>query len=234
MRCGKDTHNRNIALPKNTSEIMKKPFLAFLLLFFVKMTFAQYDPKALETLDAMSKKYKSIPAFEANISYTLTNDVEKINEEFKGKITVKGDKYRLVLPEQEVINNGTTMWTYLPEAKEVNIDNYDPNSDEINPSKIYDIYKKNFKYLYLADKTEGGVVCEEIDLVPEKKDAQFFKIKMYINKKDKSIQSWTMFDKSGNRYKYTLTKFNPNANVADAFFSFDPKKYPGVEVIDLR
>ena len=213
---------------------MKKPFLAILFLFFVKMTFAQYDAKALETLDAMSKKYKSIPAFEANISYTLTNDVEKINEEFKGKITVKGDKYRLVLPEQEVINNGTTMWTYLPEAKEVNIDNYDPNSDEINPSKIYEIYKKNFKYLYLADKTEGGVLCEEIDLVPEKKDAQYFKIKMFISKKDKSIQSWTMFDKSGNRYKYTISKFNPNSTVADAFFSFDPKKYPGVEVIDLR
>jgi outer membrane lipoprotein-sorting protein len=82
--------------------------------------------------------------------------------------------------------------------------------------------------------TEGGVLCEEIDLVPEKKDAQFFKIKMYITKKDKSIQSWTMFDKSGNRYKYTLTKFNPNATVADAFFTFDSKKYPGVEVIDLR
>lgn len=213
---------------------MKKPFLALLLMFFVKLTFAQYDAKALETLDAMSKKYKSIQAFEANISYTLTNDVEKINEEFKGRITVKGDKYRLVLPEQEVINNGTTMWTYLPDAKEVNIDNYDPNSDEINPSKIYDIYKKNFKYLYLSDKTEGGVLCEEIDLVPEKKDAQYFKIKMFISKKDKSIQSWTMFDKSGNRYKYTISKFNPNSTVADAFFTFDPKKYPGVEVIDLR
>src|SRR5687767_3815625 len=110
---------------------MKKSLLAIALLFFVKMTFAQYDPKALETLDAMSKKYKSIPSFEANISYTLTNEVDKVNEEYKGKITVKGDKYKLVLPEQEVINNGTTMWTYLPEAKEVNIDTYDPTSDDI-------------------------------------------------------------------------------------------------------
>ncbi len=55
-----------------------------------------------------------------------------------------------------------------------------------------------------------------------------------IVKKDKSIQSWTMFDKSGNRYKYTITKFIPNVKVDDAFFTFDPKKYPGVEVIDLR
>jgi outer membrane lipoprotein carrier protein len=213
---------------------MKKSFLAVALLLFVKITFAQYDPKALETLDAMSKRYKSIPSFEANFSQILTNDVEKINEEFKGKITVKGDKYKMVLPEQEVINNGTTVWTYLPEAKEVNIDNYDANSDDINPSKIYEVYKKNHKYLYLQDKTEGGVLCEEIDLVPEKKDAQFFKIKMFIAKKDKSIQSWTMFDKGGNKFKYTLTKFNPNVNVPDSFFNFDPKKYPGVEIIDLR
>jgi outer membrane lipoprotein-sorting protein len=213
---------------------MKKSVLAIVLLFLAKVSFAQYDPKALETLDAMSKKYKSIPAFEANISYTLTNETEKINEEFKGKITVKGDKFRLVLPEQEVINNGTTLWTYLPEAKEVNIDNYDPNSDEINPSKIYDIYKKGFKYLYLEDKTEAGIVCEVIDLVPEKKDAQYFKIRMNIAKKDKSIQSWTMFDKGGNKYKYTITKFAPNANIADSFFTFDVKKYPGVDVIDLR
>jgi outer membrane lipoprotein carrier protein len=212
----------------------KLVFAAFLMISGLH-AFAQYDPKALEILDAMSKKYKAIPAFEANISYTLSNDVEKINEEFKGKITVKGDKYRLALPEQEVINNGTTVWTYLPEAKEVNIDNFDADSEEeVNPSKIFDVYKKNFKYLYLQDKTENGVVYEEVDLVPEKKDAKYFKIKMMIGKKDKSLSSFTMFDKSGNRYKYSITKFNPSVKVDDSFFTFDPKKYPGVEVVDLR
>lgn len=213
---------------------MKNLILSLLATLLTISASAQYDPKALEILDAMSKKYKSIPAFEANIACTLTNDVDKINEEFKGKITVKGDKYRMVLPEQEVINNGATIWTYLPEAKEVNIDNYDPASADVNPSKMHEVYKKNFKYLYLQDKTEGGVVCEEIDLVPEKKDAQYFKIKMFINKKEKTIQSFTLFDKGGNRYKYTISKFTPNGKIEDSFFTFDPKKYPGVEVIDLR
>jgi outer membrane lipoprotein carrier protein len=213
---------------------MKNILLSFLTLVLVITADAQYDPKALEVLDAMSKKYKSIPSFEANFDWTMTNDVEKVNEQFKGKITVKGDKFKMVLPEQEVINNGATIWTYLPDAKEVNIDNYDKNSDDVNPSKIYEIYKKNFKYLYLQDKVEGGVMCDEIDLVPEKKDSQFFKIKMFISKKDKNIKSWTMFDKGGNRYKYTITKFNPDSKVEDNVFTFDPKKYPGVEVIDLR
>ncbi|MEO5980661.1 MAG: outer membrane lipoprotein carrier protein LolA [Chryseolinea sp.] len=195
---------------------------------------AQYDPKALEILDAMSKKYKSVPAFEANISCNLTNEVDKINEEFKGKITVKGDKFRMNLPEQEIINNGVTIWTYLPEAKEVTIDNYDPSGEDVNPSKMHEVYKKGFKYLYLQDKTEGGVQCEEIDLVPEKKESQYFKIKMFINKKEKTIQSFTLFDKGGNKYKYTISKFAPNAKIDDTVFAFDPKKYPGVEVIDLR
>jgi outer membrane lipoprotein-sorting protein len=213
---------------------MKNLVLASVVLVFALTASAQYDPKALEILDAMSKKYKSITTHETSFSFNLINEVEKVNEEFKGKLTVKGDKYHMVLPEQEVINNGATIWTYLPEAKEVNIDNYDPNSDDINPFKIYEIYKKNFKYLYLQEKVEGGVLCEEIDLVPEKKDAQYFKIKLFISKKDKTIQGLTMFDKGGNRYKYSVTKFLPNSKVDDTYFTFDPKKYPGVEVIDLR
>jgi outer membrane lipoprotein carrier protein len=213
---------------------MKNLIFTALAIFVATLAFSQYDPKALETLEAMSKKYKAIPAFEANITSTMTNETEGIKEEFKGKIIVKGDKFRLTLEDQEIINNGVTVWTYLPAAKEVNIDTYDPDSDEVNPSKIYEAYKKGFKYLYLADKTEAGVVYEEIDLVPEKKEAQYFKIKMMIGKKDKNIQSWTMFDKSGNKYKYTINKFTPNPAITDATFTFDPKKYPGVEVIDLR
>ena len=213
---------------------MKKLVITLIFAISAKILLAQYDPKALEVLEAMSKKYKAVPAFEANISYILTNEVEKINEEFKGKMVVKGDKYRLILPEQEVINDGQTLWTYLPEAKEVNIDNFDPNSDDLNPSKIFEVYKKGFKYLHMGEVTEAGVVCDVVDLVPEKKDAQYFKIRMNISKKDKSIQNFTMFDKSGNRYKYTISKFTPNATITDSYFAFDAKNYPGVEVIDLR
>ena len=213
---------------------MKKSLFTLLLLLAGKLLFAQYDPKALEILEAMSAKYKSLNSFEANLTSSLTNETDGINEQFKGKITVKGNKLKLVIDDQEIINDGTTVWTYLPSASEVNIDNVDPDSDEMNPSKFYIIYKKGYKYLYLEDQTEGGVLCEVVDLVPEKKDAQYFKIRMNIAKKDKSIQSWTMFDKSGNRYKYTISKFVPNVKVDDSFFTFDPKKYPGVEVIDLR
>jgi outer membrane lipoprotein-sorting protein len=213
---------------------MKKSIFIFFGIIAWSIAAAQYDPKALEVLEAMSKKYKAIASFEVNFTQSLTNESAGVKEEVKAKITIKGDKYKLELAEQQVYNNGTTVWTYLPTSKEVNVDNFDPKSDDLNPSKIFEMYKKGFKYLYLGEKNEGGVLCDEIDLVPEKKDAQYFKIKMMISKKDRSVQTWTMFDRSGNRFKNVVTKFTPNVKIEDSFFAFDPKKYPGVEVIDLR
>jgi outer membrane lipoprotein-sorting protein len=213
---------------------MKNSLFALVGALLIKTAAAQYDPKALEVLEAMSKKYKAISSFEANLTSSLVNESAGVKDEFKAKITVKGDKYRLELPEQQVYNNGTTVWTYLPEKKEVNIDNFDPKSEDLNPSKIFEMYKKGFKYILIGDKNDGGVLCDEIDLVPEKKDAQYFKIKMLISKKDKSVSSWTMFDRGGNRYRYAISKFTPNIKVEDSFFNFDKKKFPGVVEEDLR
>jgi len=213
---------------------MKKPIFILIGIVVANLATAQYDPKALEILEAMGKKYKAIPSFEVYFTQVLTNESAGVKDEIKGKFTVKGERYKLELAEQQVYNNGTTMWTYLPASKEVNVDNFDPKSEDLTPSKVFEMYKKGFKYLLLGEKNDGGVLCDEVDLVPEKKDAQYFKIKMMISKKDKSVQSWTMFDRSGNRFKNTITKFVPNIKVDDTFFAFDPKKFPGVEVIDLR
>lgn len=213
---------------------MIKSLLFLFALLTATTAFAQYDPNAFQVLEAMSKRYKALTSFEASLTYTLTNEASKVSDKFEGKIIVKGDKFRLTLPEQEVINNGTVTWTYIPEAKEVTIDNFDPNSEDINPSKIYEIYKKGFKYLLLEPETEAGIKVDVIDLVPEKKDAQYFKIKMRISQKDRSIVSWTMYDRSQNRFKYSITKFTPNVKVDDAVFTWDPRKHPGVEEINLR
>lgn len=213
---------------------MKKLLMVVVMALWVSKSWAQYDPNALKVLDAMSAKYKKIPAYSAKITSSLINETEGLNEKFSGNISVKGEMYRLELDEQVVINNGTTVWTYLPDVNEVNIDNYDPDEDEISPSKIYDAYKNGYKYLLLGEQTVNGVMSNEVDLIPNDKDAQFFKIKLFITKSDNSLRSWTMFDKSGNKYKYLIENFKSNTTSKDEDFVFDVSKYPGVDVIDLR
>ena len=82
----------------------------------------------------------------------------------------------------------------LARSQRVNIDNFDPSSDDINPAKIYEIYKKN---LSICIALRRWTVRCAIDRGSWKKMLQFFKIKMKISKRPQ--QSWTMFDKSGNQ-----------------------------------
>lgn len=191
----------------------------------------QNDPKAQEILDAMSKKYKEMTSFKAKFTYTLENG--KMKETAEGEITVKGSMFKLKLGDQEIYNNGTTVWTKIDD-KEVNKSTYNPEEDDMNPTKIYTMYKKGYKYILISEHNDGGKTFSTVDLEPlEPKKAQITKVRIVINKKDKTVKSWKIFEKNGNRYVYTIKSFTPNVAVADSEFSFDKSKNPGVEVIEL-
>ncbi|HEX8546864.1 MAG TPA: outer membrane lipoprotein carrier protein LolA [Cytophagaceae bacterium] len=208
--------------------------LLLLLISTINILVAQYDPKALAILDAMSKKYKSIPSFKAKFVYSLESPASGVNESSEGEIIVKGGKFILKLSGQEIINNGTTVWTYLKEANEVNISDYTPDDDDITPTKIYTMYKKGYKYTFLEERMDAGKPVEVVDLIPEDKKNQLFKVRLEINKKDKTIKGWKVFEKNGNRYNYSVKNFSPDFKAEDNIFTFDKTKYKGVEVIDLR
>lgn len=204
----------------------------FLVSFFVAI--AQNDSKALTALDAMSKKYKEMASFKAKFSYVLENTATKTKESSSGDIIVKGSKFHLKMTNQEIYNNGTTVWTYIKEGNEVNITNNDPDDDEMNPTKIYNLYKQGYKYRLLEDKIVSGVTYQVVELNPEDTKKKFFKIKLEIKKTDHSINSWQIFEKNGNRYTWSINEFTPNYKVEDSYFNFDKAKYPGVTVEDLR
>lgn len=214
---------------------MKKIGLLMILVFVLANTgWAQRDPKALEILDAMSEKYQNINAFKAKLVYKLENPTERLNETFRGEITVMGDMYRLKIGEQEIINNGTTIWTYLEEVNEVNVDNYYPEDDPMAPGKIYTIYREGYKYTFVEEDKQKGQLVEIIDLEPDNKDEPFFKIRLTIAKEDKTLLDYTVFDKNGNRYLWTVSDFDPSLKLTASHFEFDPSQYKDVEIIDLR
>lgn len=205
-----------------------------LVLVLANTGWAQRDTKALEILDAMSEKYQNINAFKAKLVYKLENPTERLNETFRGEITVMGDMYRLKIGEQEIINNGTTIWTYLEEVNEVNVDNYYPEDDPMAPGKIYTIYREGYKYTFVEEDKQKGQVVEIIDLEPNNKDEPFFKIRLTIAKEDKTLLDYTVFDKNGNRYLWTVSDFDPTLKLTASHFEFDPSQYKDVEIIDLR
>lgn len=195
---------------------------------------AQQDPKATLILNEMSKKYQAFKSFKADFTYSLETANGKVKDSYQGQISVKGNKYYLKISGQEVFNDGATVWTYMKEENECNISEYVPDENEITPTKIHVMYKKGFKYTYAEEKKVGTEVYDVIDLVPEDKNKSFFKVRIMISKKDKSVKSWKIFDRNGNRYLYSVNKFAPNNVVDDKQFKFDKTKYPKVQIVDLR
>lgn len=135
---------------------------------------------------------------------------------------------------QEIFNNGQTVSTFIKETNEVNISNFDPAEEGINPAKIYTIYKKGYKYTFLEEQKAGTKVYEVVELTPEKSNTQIAKLRITVDKKDKSVKSWRITTKDGKKQNFKIDKFTAINNLTDAYFNFDKNKYPGVEVIDLR
>jgi outer membrane lipoprotein-sorting protein len=148
---------------------------------------------------------------------------------------VKGTKFRLKMAGQEIFNDGKIMTTYIKESNEATVNNYDPKEvGDIDPTKVYTIYKKGYKYVFIEEVTESGRVFEVVELSPEKKESKVSKVQIKVDKKDKSVKSWKVIQRSGQRLTFKVDKLTPNVKVEDKFFAFDPAQYKGVEVIDLR
>jgi outer membrane lipoprotein-sorting protein len=216
---------------------MKKLGLLIAVFCIIGVAESQVDQKAKEILDDMSAKYQNIPVYKTNFVYRLTNKVEEIDEEFSGEIMVKGEKYVLLMSDQEIYNDSETIWTYLKDANEVNVDYYMPDEGDLSPNNIYSAYKKGYRYKWNEIKKVGSRTLDVVEMQPEDPkdpDKIFFKIILNIDQADNTIHSWEMYDRAGNVFSYTISGFNPNFKAEDDFFVFHESKYPDVEVVDLR
>lgn len=212
-------------------------FSFFTAIFFQPgIAIAQNDPEAKKVLEAVSGNFKKYKSVKAAFVFKNEDAKGKVLGVKKGSLYMKGNKYRITLTGgQDIFCNGVNIWTYDESANEVTIAKFDPNQSTITPQKLFtNFYDKDFLYRLNGDKKEGAKQLQEIELTPIDKSKSFFKVYLWIDKAAKNIYSTKIMEKSGVHYVYTLSSLNGNAGVGDDVFVFDPKKYPGVELVDLR
>ena len=216
--------------------MLKKWFLFGVLIVSVNFgATAQKDPEAKEILDSVSEKYQSLDGLTATFEYTYTVQGE-IDQTNIGEVAVKGNQYKLVLEDQEIYNNGKTVWTYIKSNnfREVTINTVEEDMEELTPSNIYNIYKKGYNYQLIGETTQNGKVIQEIALTAEAPKSQFQNIKLLVDKASKDLLGWEIQDDMGGVFKYAFKALNTDVNLPNSHFVFDTKKHPDVEVIDLR
>lgn len=208
---------------------MNKIF-TILLLIISTMIFAQ-DQVAKNVLDKLSMTTKSYKNMMINFDFILENTSQNIKENQEGILILEDNNFRLEMDGQTIINNGESQWVYLPEVNEVQIMEHDPEDGIMNPSKLFAIYERGYKYTYVGTVAEKGKRLQAIDLFPEESGA-FTKVSLEIDAAKNQLHKITMHDKNGGTYTYLITAFLSNITVKP--FNFNPSDYPNVEVIDLR
>jgi outer membrane lipoprotein-sorting protein len=196
---------------------------------------AQGDAKAKVILDKVSAKVKSLKALKANFSITITGAKGGKPQTKNGNVSMKGTKYYVSISGQEIYCDNKTSWTYMKESNEVQVSAYDPSENSFSPSKLFtNFYDKEFSYKYIGTSTVTGKKVEVIHLVPTTKTNKYNKVELYIDVANNIVAGGKLYEKNGNIYSYSVSGFTANPNLTDAMFVFDTKKYPKVEVVDLR
>jgi outer membrane lipoprotein carrier protein len=193
------------------------------------------DPEAKKILDAVSAKFKTFKTVQAKFTLKVENASGQAISSKTGTIYMKGSKYRISVTGQEIFCDGSNVSTYEKAAKELTITKIDPSANTITPQKLFtNFYDKDFLYKLNGEKKVGNKTIQEIELTPVDKTKPFFKVLLYVDKASNTITSSKLFEKSGNRFTYTLGNMATNGAISDAQFVFDEKQYPGTEIIDLR
>ncbi len=218
---------------------MKKIYLLLLMVVSFAGTQAQKagssDPEAKKILDAVSAKFKSYKSVQATFTYKAENSAGKVVATKKGTVYMKGSKYRVSIAGQEIFCDGTNVWTYDKSTNEVTITKLDASGNTLTPQKLFtNFYDKDFLYKLNGTKKEGNKTVQEIEMTPNDKNRPFHKVYVLVDKASNAIYSTKVLEKTGNKYSYTISSLNGNANVPDSKFVFNKKDYPGVEEVDLR
>jgi outer membrane lipoprotein-sorting protein len=217
---------------------MKKIIFVLSLLLTNYSVNAQVDAKAKKILDDVSVKTKTYSSINAEFSITVENKKNKTSDTQVGKLTLKGNKYKLEVNNQTIISDSKTSWTILKDASEVQINTVESKEKEtgLNPSNIFTIHEKGFKYEFVKEeKQKNGALYQIIKLYPEDvKKKNYHTAILTVNKEKSQIVSLKILGKDGTDMTYQVKNFNANTAVAESVFVFNEKNYSGYEVIDLR
>jgi len=211
---------------------MKKILTVLFAILITGIVFSQDDIAAIKVLDQFSAIAKGAPSVSIEFTMMTSDILENRKDTVEGKVIIQGDKYKLTLPESTIWFNGTDSWNYIPSVNEVTISKPEPGEDSFfaKPSLLYTMYRDGYKPRLIEESGSEYI----IDLYPADLKMDLVRIRLVISKPGLALKMSDYKTKNGvtltMKVKDYSLKYKPEVN----FFVFDPSKYKGIEVIDMR
>ena len=105
----------------------------------------------------------------------------------------------------------------------------------MDPSKLFTIWEDDFKNEWKGTVDLNGESVVQINLYPLAGDEKpFHTIQLFINEKDLALRRAVVKGREGTDFTYDVNSFKPQAEAPASTFTFDPGKFPGVNMVDNR
>jgi outer membrane lipoprotein carrier protein len=197
-------------------------------------TAAQTAP---ELAAALQKKYDGIKDFSADFTHVYEGGVLKKHITERGRLLVKKPgkmRWDYSAPERkQFVSDGTKMYSYLPQDKQVIVSDVPP-ADEAGTPTLFLAGKGSLTRDFtpsLVDAPAGTAPgSRALKLVPKAKQREYEWIILVLDPASLAIRGLATVDAQGGTSSFSFTNLKENVALADKEFAF---KIPrGVDVIN--
>lgn len=204
----------------------KNIIACLLLLFAAQAVSAQNNADAI--IRVLVDQIKSHKNVEMAFNYQLSPDGKNLGEAQKGHAWLQGEAYKIEMAEQQTISDGKTIWSYLIDDEEVMVSNASEGTDN-TPLKLLTSLDKSY-VASLTNIDAQGIAS--IELANPK--GQYKRISLKVNTKKTELKSADIYMEDGSKLVVNVEEMKFDQKLDDKFFTFDAKKHPKVDVIDMR
>lgn len=181
--------------------------------------------------DRVQEAYRDARSFQADFVQRTHVEVLERDVEERGELTfVKPGK--LVIHyggarERKYVSNGSTLWIYHPQAKEVEV--FNRVGDLLSREALAFLGGLGQMTKDFLVKGESG---HQLTLVPRRNAAPFNKLILKVDPQDHLVREAILFPRGGNQSHYVFSSVKTNGDVPAASFHFQTKGLKVVEPLE--
>lgn len=191
---------------------------------------AETPDKIMKRVENAIKDAKTMRiAFVETFVWTLTGDSQSLEGQM---VLGEGDRFYIDTPEQVIVSDGKTLWTYSKEAKRVLIDLATQSSDAILPRQILFEYREKYRARIAGNEAAGGRMCIVLDFTSNDEEQYYSRVKVWVDQEAWVPHRVEQTDLNGDITRYELKTVELGVPVEETLFTFTPPR--GSEVIDMR
>jgi len=203
----------------------KNIIACLLFLFAAQVVSAQNNADGI--IRSLVDQIKSHKNLEMTFSYQLCPDGKSMENSEKGHAWLQGEAYKVEMADQQTISDGTTIWLYLIDEKEVMISNAADGTDN-TPIKLLTTLDNNYAATLTNIDAQG---IASIELANPK--GQYKRITLKANAKKYELKEVDIYMEDDSKLIINVEEMKYDQDLDENFFTFDTKKHK-VDVIDMR